>query len=207
MSSEPGLLVVMTGPSGAGKTTLSRAVMAHMPEVRFSISFTTRPARRGEIEGVDYHFVDDDEFQRRLADGEFLEHANVHGNWYGTHRQTVAEAVEQGGILLLDIDVQGAVQVRGSGAQAVFVFVLPPSLEALEQRLQGRATDSDEVIQRRLANARREMAQSPWFPYLVVNDSVDNASLDLEAVLRAERLRGRHSSISRRLDLAALARL
>ena len=199
---DPGLLLVMTGPSGAGKTTLSRHVMGQLPEIRFSVSFTTRPAREDEVDGVDYHFVAPGEFTRRRADFEFLEHATVHGNLYGSHRPQVEAEVAAGGVILLDIDVQGARQVRASGIDAVFLFVLPPSYAELERRLRGRGTDGDEVIARRLGIARREMAEAPWFDYLVVNDEVERASADFVSVVRAERLRRGRASVCRSLDLS-----
>lgn len=203
--SDRGLLVVLTGPSGVGKTTLVRRVQSRMPEVSFSVSYTTRPKRDGEQDGVDYRFVELADFEQRLAAGEFLEHAHVHGNRYGTHGPTVAEAVDAGRIVLLDIDVQGAVQVRASGVDAVFLFVLPPSLPELESRLRGRATDAEDVIARRLVTARRELAQAPWFEYLLVNDNLAVAEQELEAVLRAERLRRARGDVATRLQLAGLS--
>jgi len=203
--SDPGLLMVLTGPSGAGKTTLVRQVQQWLPELMFSVSFTTRPPRAGEVDGVDYRFVDHADFEARLGNGEFLEHARVHGNLYGTHRPSVEQAVADGGLVLLDIDVQGAVQVKASDADAVYLFVLPPSLEELEARLRGRATDPEDVIARRLVTARGELAQAPWFEYLLVNDEVDPAARALEAVLRAERLRRARPHLAARLDLAGLS--
>ena len=185
----PGLIVVLCGPSGAGKSTLVARVEAALPEVRFSVSYTTRPPRTGEVHGDDYFFVDLTEFERRAAAGEFLEHAVVHTNRYGTHRSQVEDLAAQGGVVLLDIDVQGAAQVRAGGSDVVFVFVLPPTVEALEHRLRGRGTDADHVIARRLAVARSEMEQSVLFDYAVVNDDLAAATEDLLAILRAERLR------------------
>jgi guanylate kinase len=199
---DAGLLLVMTGPSGAGKTTLSRRVMAEQPDIAFSVSYTTRPPRAGEVEGVDYHFVDAAEFDRRLAAREFLEHARVHGNLYGTHRPQAVERVAAGGVVLLDIDVQGARQVRASGIDAVFLFVLPPSHAELERRLRHRGTDAEDVIARRLGIAQREMAEAPWFHYLVVNDDLDRATGDFLAVVRAERVRRGRPAVCRSLDLS-----
>ena len=199
---DPGLLLVMTGPSGAGKTTLSRRVLADQPDMAFSVSYTTRPGRDGEVDGVDYHFVPAADFQARLDRREFLEHARVHGNLYGTYRPKVEERVGAGGVVLLDIDVQGARQVRASGIDAVFLFVLPPSFDELERRLRGRGTDADDVIARRLGIARREMAEAPWFDYLVVNDDLDRATADFLSVVRAERLRRSRAAVCRSLDLS-----
>ena len=185
----PGLVLVLCGPSGAGKSTLVSRLKVALPEVRFSVSYTTRPMRAGEREGDDYHFVSLPEFERRATEGEFLEHAFVHGNRYGTHRAQVHGLAQSGALVVLDIDVQGAAQVRAAGGDIPFVFVLPPSLDALQARLKGRGTDSDAVIAGRLAVARSEMEQAHLFDYAVVNDALDVAFADLLAIVRAERLR------------------
>ncbi len=185
--SEPGLLMVMTGPSGAGKSSLVRRAQRSLPELEFSVSCTTRPVRRGEQDGIDYFFIDPDEFARRRDAGEFLEHATVHGNSYGTPAAYVARRVEAGAVVILDIDVQGAAQVRATGVDASFLFVLPPSFEVLEQRLRGRATDSEEVIVGRLAVARSEMAEAPLFDHQLVNDDLERATGELLAVIDRER--------------------
>lgn len=185
----PGLVAVLCGPSGAGKSTLVRRLKGALPDLRFSVSYTTRPRRRGETPGEDYIFVDADAFAALVEEGAFLEHARVHTNSYGTHRKHVEDLAGGGAVVVLDIDVQGAAQVRASGADVVFVFVLPPSVKELERRLRGRGTDSAEVIAGRLAVARSEMAQAGLFDYSVVNDDLDVASADLLAILRAERLR------------------
>lgn len=198
----PGLIVVLCGPSGAGKSTLVARVEAALPEVRFSVSYTTRPPRIGEVHGDDYFFVDLPEFERRAAAGEFLEHAVVHTNRYGTHRSQVEALAARGGVVLLDIDVQGAAQVRAGGSDVVFVFVLPPSVEALEQRLRGRGTDADAVIARRLGVARSEMEQAVLFDYAVVNDDLATATEDLLAILRAERLRRDVAAAAGRVGVA-----
>lgn len=181
--SRAGLLIVMTGPSGAGKSTLVQRVQQQLPEVRFSVSCTTRPPRQGEREGIDYFFVDVPEFEARLARGEFLEHATVHGNLYGTLRSHVLEEVASGAVILLDIDVQGAAQVRASGVDATFVFILPPSFEVLATRLRNRGTDEPEVIERRLAVARSEMAEADWFDHRVVNDDLQTAAGEFVEIL------------------------
>lgn len=183
-----GLVVVLCGPSGAGKSTLI-ARLEEQLELAFSVSYTTRPMRTGEVHGEDYFFVDVPEFERRRDAGEFLEHAVVHTNLYGTHRAQVEELARGGSLVLLDIDVQGARQVRATDADVVFVFVLPPSFTELERRLRGRGTDAADVIAGRLGVARSEMADAPLFDYAVVNDDLDRATADLAAIVRAERLR------------------
>jgi len=185
--SDPGLLLVFTGPSGCGKTTLVRRAMDQLPELRFSVSYTTRPRRGAEVHGQDYNFVDLADFEARMARGEFLEHALVHGNRYGTHRHSVEALVQAGSVVLLDIDVQGARQVRASGADAVFVFLLPPSMEELEARLRGRGTDTEDVINGRLAVARAEIAEAPTFDYRIVNDDLDRSEAEFLAVVHDER--------------------
>lgn len=191
--SRTGLVLVLSGPSGVGKTTVYRQFLARCPSVRFSVSCTTRAPRTGEVDGVDYHFLERGDFQRRVAAGEFLEHAEVHGNLYGTLRAEVERTVCAGGDVLLDIDVQGARLVRASAAPTplapclVFVFVGPPSLAALEGRLRGRGTDAEEVIQRRLRNARAELDAWREYDYLIVNDVLDEAVADLVSVLAAAR--------------------
>lgn len=185
--SQPGLLLVMTGPSGVGKSTLVASVRERIPEIEFSVSCTTRPRRAGEVDGVDYFFVDAAEFARRRDGDEFLEHATVHGNSYGTLRSVAVDRVAAGAVVLLDIDVQGADQVRDSGADAAFLFVLPPSFEVLEARLRGRATDAADVIERRLVTARHEVQQAGWFDARVVNDDLARATDEFVAFIEAER--------------------
>lgn len=188
---EAGLLaptfpLVLAAPSGAGKTTIARTLRERRDDVAFSISATTRPARPGERDGVDYHFVAGDEFRRMAAAGELIEWAEVHGNLYGTPRRNVDEAVARGEHLLLDIDVQGARQIRERVPEAVLVFVLPPDGRTLAERLVGRASDDPEVRARRLRNADREVAAAPEFDYLVVNDRLEEAVDAVEAILAAE---------------------
>jgi guanylate kinase len=173
---EQGLLVVLTGPSGAGKSTLVARAQAQLPNVRFSVSYTTRAPRPGEVDGVHYHFVDASTFARLRSEGAFLESALVHGNHYGTHRGQVEEAVQRGEIVLLDVDVQGARSVRASGIAAKYVFILPPSIEVLAQRLYARGTDAAEVIERRLAIAKSEMAEARAFDHEIVNDDLERAA-------------------------------
>lgn len=194
-----GIAFIISGPSGVGKSTLRDALLAES-EVRFSISCTTRAARKGEREGVDYYFVDHAEFANRVAAGAFIEHAEVHGNCYGTLRSEVEDHVMAGGDVFLDIDVQGVAQVQAAareqpwGVCAQYIFIGPPSFDVLAQRLAGRATDSQAVIDRRLDNARRELERWRDYDYLVINDDVQQAVADLRAIFRTEQLRSQRIS-------------
>jgi guanylate kinase len=184
-----GTLFVVAAPSGAGKSTLVNALLEREPAISLSISHTTRPPRPGEQYGRHYYFVERAEFEREIADGIFLEHAEVHGNLYGTSRTTVSDLLCQGRDVLLEIDWQGARQIRKSKPDCVSVFILPPSRVELERRLRGRASDSAEVIERRLHNSREEIAHAHEFDYIIVNDGFDDALGDLQAIVRAVRLR------------------
>lgn len=183
-----GTLFVVSAPSGAGKTSLVRAMLEQDPLLTVSVSHTTRPRRSGETDGVNYHFVDRDRFETMLAGGAFLEHAEVFGNFYGTSAAWVEGTLEQGRDVILEIDWQGAAQIRARLPETVSIFVLPPSLAALEERLRGRGQDEDAVIRRRLAEARAEMAHHVDYDYLVVNDDFETAAADLLAIARAVRL-------------------
>ena len=191
----PGLLLVVSGPSGAGKSTVIGQVRRQHPEIAFSVSCTTRAPRPGEVDGRDYHFLSQAEFQRRIEAGEFLEHARVHGNGYGTLRHEVESRIRDGGIVLLDIDVQGQRLVRQAilgtplEAAAVFVFFAPPSFAELERRLRLRRTDSETDICRRLDNARAEMEAWREYDFIVVNDAVETAAATLAAIVTAARSR------------------
>jgi guanylate kinase len=176
-------LFVIAAPSGAGKTTLVHAVVAKHPELRFSISYTTRPQRRNEADGVDYMFVDASEFAALRDAGELLEYAEVFDNQYGTSRAQVEEHLRQGHHVVLEIDWQGARQVRESMPECITIFILPPSHEELVRRLRDRRTDSDEVIARRLRDAVSDMSHWGEFDYVVINDDLDNAVADLEDIL------------------------
>ncbi len=178
-----GALFVVSAPSGAGKTSLVKAVLDRRPDACTAVSYTTRPARPREVHGVDYFFVDRAEFERLLAAGEFLEHAEVFGNCYGTSRSQVRQLVAEGRRVILEIDWQGAHQVRAAVPDSRLVFVLPPSREELERRLRSRATDDEAVIARRLGEADEDMTHWSEFDYVIVNDDFERAVAELEAVL------------------------
>ncbi len=184
-----GHLYIITAPSGAGKTTLVRHLLENDPAIRVSVSHTTRLPRKGEREGIEYHFIGLDEFRDKVQRGDFLESAEVHGNYYGTSRSGIETALRAGQDVLLEIDWQGAQQVRRVFPQAIGVFILPPSLEVLEQRLRERASDSAQTIARRLAAARDEMRHADEFDYVIINDDLQRALHDLLAIVRAMRLR------------------
>lgn len=184
-----GLLFVVTAPSGAGKSSLIRAALAEEPAIRLSVSYTTRAPRAGEQDGREYHFVDAQTFEGMVERGEFLESAEVHGNRYGTSQKAIDETLARGEDLLLEIDWQGAVQVRRAYAACVTIFILPPSVDELGRRMRARGLDADAVIERRLANAHEEMRHAPEFDYAIINDDFETARRDLLGVLRAERVR------------------
>ena len=184
-----GNLFIITAPSGAGKTSLVRALLDGDDQIKLSVSHTTRPPRPGEEDGVHYHFVAESKFVELLGHGDFLESAQVHGAYYGTSQSTVNTVLAQGLDLILEIDWQGAQQVRKQYPEAISIFILPPSMEALEQRLNNRAQDSAEVIARRLAAARDEMRHVAEFDYVTINDRFEHALEDLRAIVRSQRLR------------------
>ncbi len=174
---------MIAAPSGAGKTSLVRALMEHHRNLGFSVSFTTRPRRPTEVDGRDYHFVSRDQFDQMVRAGEFVEHADVFGNGYGTGRAQVEQALAAGQDLILEIDWQGARQVREQLPEAIDIFILPPSRAALERRLKGRGTDSPEVIARRLSESVAEMLHWAEFRYVVVNDDFTRALAELESIV------------------------
>ncbi len=189
-----GNLFIISAPSGTGKTTILKKIVAAMDNVAFSVSHTTRAPRPVEQDGIDYFFIDKDNFARMQQQGLFLEWAEVHGNLYGTSSYAIQEATEQGRDLLLDIDVQGARQVKKKlGHTGVFVFIAPPSLEELARRLAGRSTESEDVITTRLNNAREEMKSLNQYDYVIVNDTVTEAVEVLKSIIIAERSRKRRS--------------
>jgi guanylate kinase len=184
-----GTLYIISAPSGAGKTSLVKALLERLSGVVVSVSYTTRAPRPGEQDGVDYHFINKVEFERLVERGGFLEHAQVFDNYYGTRRAAVLERLEADEDVILEIDWQGARQVAEAFPQAVRIFILPPSREALQERLTTRGQDSDEVISRRMADAINEMSRYDEYDYLIFNDDFDVALLELEALFRASRLR------------------
>jgi guanylate kinase len=177
---------VITGPSGVGKGTLIRGLLEEVPGLELSVSATTRSPRPGEREGVDYHFLSEDEFERRIAEGDFLEHARYSGNRYGTLRSEVEKRLRDGRPVVLEIEVQGARQVRAAMPEAVAVFIAPPSGQALRARLIGRGTDTAEQVERRMQTAERELEAQPEFPHVIVNDRLEQATADLVEVVRGE---------------------
>jgi guanylate kinase len=186
-----GLLFVITAPSGAGKSSLIEALLKEDPRLRLSVSYTTRAPRPGEVNGREYHFVDEAAFIAMLNRGEFLESAEVHGNRYGTSQAVIREALARGQDLLLEIDWQGAEQVRRLYPQCIGVFILPPSVAELERRMRLRGQDSDEVIRRRMSSAEEEISHAPEFNYAIINKDFDEAKKDLQAIIRVERLKSR----------------
>ncbi|CAG4969818.1 MAG: guanylate kinase [Lysobacter sp.] len=198
-----GTLYIVAAPSGAGKSSIVNAVLARDPNIRLSISFTSRAPRPGERHAEHYHFVDAAEFERMVEAGDFFEHARVHGDWKGTARQSVEPQLASGKDVLLEIDWQGARQVRAKVPGAVSVFILPPSRDALEQRMRVRGQDSEEVIARRLAAAREEMSHYGEFDYVIVNEHFATAVDEMCAIFTASRLR-REAQVARHGRLISL---
>jgi len=190
-----GLLFVITAPSGAGKSSLIDALLAEDPRLKLSISYTTRAPRPGEVNGREYHFVDEKRFLGMLEKGEFLESAEVHGNRYGTAEAVIRDALKRGEDLMLEIDWQGAQQVRRLYPQGIGIFILPPEVAELERRMRARGQDSDAVIRRRLASAEEEISHAPEFDYVIINKDFDVAKEDLQAIIRVERLRKARAAV------------
>ena len=189
MTQATGTLYIISAPSGAGKTSLVKAMLGELEGASVSVSHTTRAMRPGEKNGVDYHFIEKTEFEAMVARGDFLEHAQVFDNYYGTSKIGVQGQLAAGQDVILEIDWQGARQVRDWQPQAISIFVLPPSREALEERLRGRGTDSDAIIQRRMRDAVSEMSHYPEYDFLVINDRFETALVELQAILLAQRQR------------------
>lgn len=195
-----GRLFLVSAPSGAGKTSLVARLIADDPRLRLSVSFTTRPRRPSEQDGVNYHFIDAGTFDRMIAEGAFLEHAEVFGHRYGTGREWVTRHLDRGDDVILEIDWQGAQQIKGAMPDAISIFILPPSRNALLARLRGRGEDDETTIERRTRAAREEIAHYAASDYLVVNDDFEQAAAELRSIVTAERLR----TVVQRQRLAAL---
>jgi guanylate kinase len=207
VSARRGIPFVVSAPSGTGKTTVCRGLVAGDRGIDFSISHTTRKQRPAEVDGRDYHFVTRAEFERLIAAGAFVEHAEYAGNWYGTSGEALDRPLRAGRDLLLEVDVQGALQLREKRSDARFIFLLPPSLEELERRLRGRNTDSAEVVERRLALVRKELAAVHAFDYAVVNEEVERTVGVLREIVAAERSGETAAVRARHGRKAALSRL
>ncbi|MDR0842452.1 MAG: guanylate kinase [Acidobacteriota bacterium] len=184
-----GVLIIVSGPSGAGKSALTTHALKALPNIKFSVSYTTRPPRGAERSGVEYFFVSRGEFESLIAEGEFLEWAEVHGNYYGTSGKFIDALLRQGSDVILDIDVQGASIVKRKRPETVAVFVLPPSFDTLRERLLRRGLDDASVIEKRLRMARDEISHYPDYDYLIVNDDLENAKRELEAIIVGARCR------------------
>lgn len=199
-----GNLFIVSAPSGAGKTSLVKALLAVMPEINLSVSYTTRPPREGEVDGKDYHFIPRDTFLRMLSRGDFVESAEIYGNLYGTSQPWIQAQIAKGRDILLEIDWQGAEQVRRIFPSSIGIFILPPSLHVLETRLRGRGKDDEEVIQRRLQGACEEISHVAEFDYVIINDILEMAVSQLRAIVTAAGLRrdcllGRHQELIEQL--------
>lgn len=189
MKNVEGLVFVICAPSGTGKTTLAKRLLDEFTNLKYSVSCTTRAPRMGEEDGVDYFFISKDDFRKRRENNEFIEWAEVHGNFYGTLRKTMEETLRHGNNLLFDIDVQGSAQIRlNLPGKCKFAFIAPPSMQALKQRLTNRGSDNEETIKIRLQNARNEVANAHWFDYIIVNDELEEAYAHLHGAYLAAQL-------------------
>lgn len=186
---DPGLLIVVSGPSGAGKGTICDALRKRFPLIQYSISMTTREPRPGEVDGVNYFFTDNAHFEELLKEDSFLEHAKVYDHYYGTPKEYVFRMLEEGKHVMLEIDIQGAMQVKERYPQGVFIYVVPPSMELLEERLRNRNTDSSDVIEKRLAKACGELSWIEKYDYVIVNDDLDRAIEEGASILTAEQIK------------------
>lgn len=182
-----GLTIILSAPSGAGKTSLCRELFRIFPDIRESISFTTREPRTGEVEGVDYHFVSTEEFKRMAEEDAFAEWAVVHGNMYGTALSTLEEARKNGIDLVLDIDCQGALRLKEQFDGGTYIFILPPSMEELRRRLETRSSDAREIIERRILRAADEIKEARWYDYIIINDDFETACRELSAIVVSHR--------------------
>jgi len=195
LSKRLGMVIVVSGASGTGKSTICGQVRKDMPELGFSVSCTTRPARAGEQDAVDYHYISKEDFEKRIKAGEFIEYAEVFSNYYGTLRSEVIDQVKTGKDVFLDIDIQGALQIREAAENdsllkkcCEFIFIIPPSIDELEKRLRGRSSDSEEQISQRLEKAEHEISFSDKYDYIITNDKLGKAVKDMESLIRDLRL-------------------
>jgi guanylate kinase len=195
-----GFLLVLSGPSGSGKGTVSKALLEKRDDIVYSVSATTRKPRDGEINGENYYFMTEEEFNNKVEAGGFLEHAFVHANYYGTPKDFVFKQIEKGEIVFLEIDVQGALQIKKNYKEAVFIFLLPPTMDELKSRIIKRGTETEEDINRRFSNAFKELDFVGEYDFFVVNDKVENAVADIEAIIHSEKLRvKRHNNIKKQV--------
>ncbi len=191
MSQYQGRLFVISGPSGVGKGTLRKKLFEQLPDLEYSVSVTTRKPRKGEQEGIDYFFVNEDTFQRYIQENKFAEWAKVHDDYKGTLRATINKALTEGKDLLLEIDVQGAMQLKDKYPEGIFIFIAPPSWEKLEDRLRGRRTEGEDELKKRLSDAHQEMDHIKYYDYLVINNQLEKALEELKAIIISERCRVR----------------
>ncbi len=189
MENRQGHLYIISAPSGAGKTSLIKALLKSVEDIKVSVSHTTRKRRPNEIDGEDYHFITIDKFRKMLAEGDFLEYAEVFGNFYGTSQQAVESMINQGTDVILELDWQGARQIQQKMPKAIRIFILPPSLEALHQRLHNRAQDDHSVIDQRMQEAKQEMSHFDEYQFVIINDVFEEAFIELKSLVIAERLR------------------
>lgn len=195
-----GFLLIISGPAGTGKGTVCKELLNKHKDIIFSVSATTRKPRVGEEDGVNYLFLEEEKFEAMVENDEFLEHAYVHTNYYGTPRGYVMDQVEKGEVVLLEIDVQGALQIKNNYSEAVFIFLLPPTMEELKNRIVKRGTESEEDINRRFENAFKELDFVGKYDYFVINDKLEDAVSDIESIIKAETLRvKRHSDIKNKV--------
>jgi len=189
LGKKKGLILVISAPAGAGKTTLCKRLLQAFPSFTYSVSFTTRPPRKNEIEGVDYYFVSQEEFKKMIKKEAFLEWAEVHGELYGTSAKLLDRAIEGEKDVVLEVDVKGGKRIKGKYPEAILIFLLPPSWEELIKRLKGRATENDEKTKQRLIRAKKEVKFLPFYDYFIINDDINKALQDLSTIINAERCR------------------